>query len=286
MKKTDKKPLDIHAYYSKTRFDYRYVWNARNLHGLHYGYYDENATRHEQAVPNLNRVLADLAEVKAGENVLDAGCGIGGSSIWLAKNRGAAVTGITPVESQIRDCQKNLTKSGLKNVRFLQADYRKTPFEDGTFDVVWAIESVCHSPQKADFYREAFRVLKPGGRLVMAETMRKMRPCPTPPLEQLLLDGVRHWAIPDLDTGGEHRQNAIAAGFENVEIKDVSKNVLTSVRNAYDHAVKWFGLGSFLNQIGIVSTEQVGNMIASRKMYEAMEEGLWFYALLRAEKSG
>ena len=49
----------------------------------------------------MNRVLADRAGIRPGQRVLDAGCGVGGSSLWLAEQRGAAVVGITPVASQV-----------------------------------------------------------------------------------------------------------------------------------------------------------------------------------------
>ena len=83
-------------YYDRSWFDYSVVWlNKKNL-AVHFGFYDENHTSHNAALENLNRVLAKAAEVKAGEYVLDAGCGVAGSAIWLAENNQAHVVGIPP----------------------------------------------------------------------------------------------------------------------------------------------------------------------------------------------
>jgi len=90
-------------------------------------------------------------------------------------------------------------------VAFEQADYTRTPFPAASFDVVWALESLCHAPDKAAFYREAARLLRPGGRLVIAEYVRAARPLSTQ-REGLLHQWLDGWAIPDLDTRAEHRK--------------------------------------------------------------------------------
>ena len=102
------------------------------------------------------------------------------------------------------------------------------PFADGRFDVVWACESVCHAERKLDFYREAYRVLKPGGRLVMAEYIRTDRPA-SKLEEALLADWLRPWAIPDLDTADEHRAHLLAAGFSAAALQDVTPQVRVSL---------------------------------------------------------
>ena len=283
---------DVHAYYNNTRFDYRALWNRRRRDvAVHFGYYDERAHRHASALDNMNRVLADLAGIQPGERVLDAGCGLGNACFWLAEHRQVEVTGINIVAAQIADCQKfaaqripHLPPAAYQPVHFLRADYCRMPFDGNSFDVVWACESVCHAAEKQAFYQEAFRVLKPGGRLVMAEYMRTARPVSLEG-EQLLAAWLRPWAIPDIETADEHRACARAAGFGQVEIKDVTSNVRVSLRNLHEMSVRWLPLGKWLNRLGLVNDVRLGNALASVRQYEALQAGAWKYALLRAEKS-
>lgn len=299
---------DVHTYYTHTRFDYRTVWNHRRRDvAVHFGYYDEQAGRHAEALDNMNRVMADLAGIQPGERVLDAGCGLGNASFWLAEHRRAQVTGINIVASQITDCLKKSAKvtvhrppafakalpgkpstvnrppSTVNRPEFLQADFCNMPFPDNTFDVVWACESVCHAAEKAAFYREAFRVLKPGGRLVMAEYMRENRHL-SPEAERLLAAWLRPWAIPDIETADEHRSHASAAGFRQVDIRDVTPHVRVSLRNLHEVSVRWLPFGKLLNLLGMVSNVRLGNAVASVRQYEALQAGAWGYGMLRAEK--
>jgi tocopherol O-methyltransferase len=152
---------------------------------------------------NMNRALAQRSDLQPGQRVLDAGCGIGGSSVWLAKTYGMQVVGITPVASQVARARRHARQQGVEDlVRFDQQDYLHTTFPDESFDVVWALESVCHAPDKSSFLAEARRLLKPGGQLVVAEYFRTRRPCAAGD-ERLLHSWLDGWAIPDLATGSE-----------------------------------------------------------------------------------
>lgn len=270
----------VKAYYKATRWDYRWVWGVRHTYAIHFGYYDETATHHKAAVANMNRVMAEMAGIEAKDKVLDAGCGVGGSGIWLAQELGCKVTGITPVEEQIRDARKNALQQGLSDqVNFVQADYCHTPFEDHSFDVIWALESVCHAPQKLNFYKEAHRLLKPGGRLIIAEYFRRYRPLSLDQ-ESLLQRWLHGWAIPDIDTLQEHRQHTLAVGFSHIAHQEITAHVEQSVRNIREHADKWLWAAKLLNKTGIVSDVQVRNVQGSAAMWDALEAGLWGYGLL------
>ncbi len=271
---------DVVRYYDETRFDYDKVWLNKDNLAVHFGFYDENAHSHSAALLNTNRVLADTANIGAGDRVLDAGCGKGGSSLWLAAERGARVTGITPVASQITDCQHFAEERGLTDrTDFVQASYTDTPFKSESFDVIWACESVCHAPDKADFYREAGRLLRPGGRLIMAEYIRCDRPLP-PAQDKKIADWLNRWAIADIDTALEHRAYADAAGFSEFEIHDYTKYARVSLRNLHRQSVRYRTLGNVLNFFGIRSDTQHGNHIGSIYQWEALEAGAWFYGVV------
>lgn len=274
---------DVNTYYRDTRFDYRLVWNRADHLSVHFGYYDEAAKWHHDALVNMNRVLADLAGIQAGDLVLDAGCGMGGTCFWLAEHRQALPTGISIVESQLEDCRRAAARRPHLKVAFLWADFCATPFPDGHFDVVWACESQCHASRKADFYREAWRVLKPGGRLVVADFFRRQRPNP-PEGERLLLDWLLPWAIPDIDTADEHRAHATAAGFSEVSLRDVTPHVRVSLRNLHRLCRRWLPIGKVFRRVGIVNDVRLNNVRASIKMYEALEVDAWWYGMLRAVK--
>lgn len=275
---------DIEAYYNGTDFDYRAIWNRRRSEvAVHFGFYDDHARHHAAALDNMNRVLADWVGIAAGERVLDAGCGLGNACFWLARHRGAQVVGLNMVERQIADCQKRARQQQGLGISFVQGDFCKMPFQDQSFDVVWACESVCHTAEKAQFYMEAFRVLRPGGRLVMAEYMRTARPVSLAS-EQLLANWLRPWAIPDIDTMEEHRSHAASVGFREIEMVDATPNVRVSLRNLHSISRRWLPLGRLLHAVRWVSDVRLGNAQASVRQYEALLAGAWVYGLLRARK--
>src|SRR5262249_2568233 len=125
----------IVGYYDETWLDYRVLWlNPDNL-AVHFGYTDETTRNHTDALKNMNRVLADRVEIRPGERVLDAGCGVGGSSLWLARERGAEVVGITLAASQVAKARRYAARRKLNSrVHFEVADFTATPYPDASFD--------------------------------------------------------------------------------------------------------------------------------------------------------
>lgn len=275
----------IKKYYSDTQFEYKLVWNWRSKFtpALHFGYYDEKATDHHRSVIRANEVLAEMGNIRQGARIVDAGCGLGHSTLWLAEHFNATVTGITIVPRQVATMQKFIVKNGIKNVAFLEASYFNMPFEDNSIDVVWAIEAVCHAQDKSMFYKEAYRVLKPGGKLLIGENLRTSRPMDQEK-EALLNEIFNSWAIPDLDTFEEHRSHALGSGFRSFENKDVTANMMVSYRNLEEMCRRWAWLNKLLHAAGIISTVRRNNMLGSLKQYKAIKEKVFTYNHLLAQK--
>jgi tocopherol O-methyltransferase len=119
----------------------------------------------------LEEDLVKQSGLKAGGAALDFGSGIGGPTLHMAKVSGASFTGVTNNEGLNVRAREKARESGLSDkVSFLtigNTDYKTLPaFPDGHFDVVTFYESVCHLSDKDAFFKAAFRVLKPQGRLV------------------------------------------------------------------------------------------------------------------------
>jgi cyclopropane fatty-acyl-phospholipid synthase-like methyltransferase len=272
----------IRAYYDETWLDYRFLWLSPDNLAVHFGYWDEHTRTHAASLVNMNRLLARRIGIRSGLHVLDAGCGVGGSSLWLARTHGATVVGITPVASQIEHARIFARRQQMQGrVRFAQEDYTRTSFPDGSFDVIWAIESVCHAPDKRLFLREARRLLKPGGRLGIVEYIRFTRPYAAED-EALLASWLSGWAIPDIATRDEWQQWTGEAGFAEVAVEDIAAGVEPSLRRLYTVTQRcWWG-ASLLRRMGIRSETQHGNMRGARDIYRAVKRGLWFEALLTA----
>jgi len=290
------------AYYDTCLRDYQRGWTDRHSLAMHMGYWDERTRSHAQSLVNMNRQIAQRALLGPRVRVLDAGCGIGGTSLWIAQSFGAQVIGITLAQDQVERATRYATDRGLGDtVAFLRRDFHDTGFDDASFDVVWAQESVCHSLDKPRFFHEAFRVLRPGGRLVMEEGLRYRRPY-DPADEDLLSAWLHGWAVQDLATAAEYERWAGDAGFDQVHIDDVREHTVPSLRRLYRRSSLVYALGLFRHPIRRArealrrERTRVGdstpwdrdrrlrNWRGGRYQWKALERGLWYIGILSALK--
>jgi cyclopropane fatty-acyl-phospholipid synthase-like methyltransferase len=271
-------------YFDHTQNDYRLLWGTDRHFGLHCGYFDEHQHRHDDAVLNMNRVLATVAGISAGDHVLDAGCGIGGSAIWLAENLGASVVGVNINANQVALARTLAHARGLKNrVQFHVADFCATELDAESFDVVWALESACYAEDKARFLAEAYRLLRPGGRLVVADGF--LTRDTFAPDEQRVIDRWQHgWAIAGVVSLHQFQTWLRAADFHRVGFQDITRHVVPSSRRILLATLLFYPLGKVLHWIGLRTEIQNRGIASGYYQYQARRRGLGVYGIFVAEK--
>lgn len=117
--------------------------------------------------------LAKTAGITDTMTVLDAGCGIGGTTRLIAQEFGCLTTGIDLVRAFVDTAEFLTRATGLENTaRFIQGDVCSMPFDDGEFDCVWSQHTLMNISDKDAAFREYIRVLKPGGILVLHEVAK------------------------------------------------------------------------------------------------------------------
>ncbi len=102
--------------------------------------------------------------------------------------------------------------------------------------------------------------------------------------ESLLLGWLNRWAIPDIDTAEEHRQNAQAAGFQDFLAEDATRYTWVSLKNLHKIARRWLWADYLLYWTGIRSRAQHDNILGGLYQFRALQQQLWFYAIFTAEK--
>ncbi len=274
----------IQAYFDETWLDYSLLWMTREALAFHLGYWDENTHSHAESLINRNRVMANYAGIADGQRILDAGCGVGGSAIWLAKEYNVHVVGISVVPSQMRRARRYARDRGVGDrVLFDVQDFTRTAFRDASFDVIWALESIVHVPNVRLFLAEAWRLLRPGGRLVISEGMRTSRDFSATD-EALLHRWLSGWSVPDLQTSDEWIQWTQEAGFQDVQFLDITSNARPSIYRLYRLARLWQPIAAFLRATGPVSELHYANWRGARDQWRAYQRGLWSLGLLSASK--
>lgn len=275
---------EVARYYELSEVHYRLFWRLEKSRALHYGLWEPTTKNFHEALLNTNRVLAEMAGIKGGETVLDAGCGVGGSSLWLAGERNCLVTGITLSEKQVAKATAFANEAGVQeSVRFECRDFMNTGFPDQFFDVVWGVESICHAPDKALFLKEAFRILKKGGRLVMADFFQKDG---LQGKAATLMQRFAHsWAVDSFATWETFEDNLQAAGFRTLQMKEASKQVKPSVDRLYRYYLLGKPAALLYRLFKGQPTALAGNNVESARLqHQTFQRGWWQYRLIKAEK--
>jgi SAM-dependent methyltransferase len=158
-----------------------------------------------------------LAELKPGETVLDLGSG-GGIDVLLSAGRvgpGGKAYGLDMTDEMLELARENQRKAGVANVEFLKGEIEKIPLPDGSVDVVISNCVINLSGDKDRVLREAFRVLKPGGRFAVSDVVVLGS------VPETIRKNMELWAgcIAGALERDEYRTKLEAAGFAQVEIE-------------------------------------------------------------------
>lgn len=206
------------------------LWETIWGEHMHHGYYGRNGKHkinRRQAQINLIEELLISSQITQAQNILDVGCGIGGSSLYLSDKFNSYATGISLSPVQVSRAKERAKETNFSDkTEFIVANALEMPFEDNTFDLVWSLESGEHMPDKEKFLQECYRVLKPNGRLILATWCHRSTNCVAGELtysEKKHLEAIYEvYYLPYVISIPEYEEIVKNCGFKNIKADDWS----------------------------------------------------------------
>jgi tocopherol O-methyltransferase len=195
---------------------YRSVWGEH----LHHGYWITGDESKERAQLQLVERLAKFANIQPNSSILDIGCGFGASTLYLAKEFHATVTGITISPVQI-EMAKRVAKEKHLDATFLLMDAEAMDFQQ-QFDLLWSVESISHYQDRRKFFASAARLLKPYGTFAITDWFKKDHLTPSETRE--FIDPIEKGMFVELQTMDDYQQYFTANGLDITHREVLNKN--------------------------------------------------------------
>ena len=265
----------VQWHYDLSTVFYRLLWGPHIHHGLWSG--DESPS---VAQVQLTETLADLADVSPSTTMVDVGCGMGGSSIHLAKTRQCQATGVTISPFQRRWAAASALTQGVRaRTKFLRADAEEVEFPDESFDVVWSIECTEHLFDKPAFFHKAARWLKPGGRMAICAWLAGEH-ADTADHQQQVFDVCEGFFCPSLGSAHDYMNWMRDSGLQIEEWHNWTDRVAQTwdicERRVQKSGVRWLAQ--------IIDRDTVMFLDRFRTLRNAYDSGAMQYGCLIAEK--
>lgn len=277
---------EIVSYYEECDNAYRDAWGMDRNMQLNLGIWKKGTKNLSEALLNLNHEVAQHAQLSSKDVVLDAGCGVGGTLIYFATHYQCKGVGITLTPHQAEKARENAKKNKVDHlISFEVMDYTDTSFEDESFTVVTGIESICYAEPKIAFLKEAKRVLKKGGRIVLAENLQGKDQLNEKEYRSLYTNAFNGCKVNSLDTAKQYKENLNALNFQQIECIDETVRIRPSIvrlRRFYYLAAAY----NFAHRIigKRFSKTQEANTKMCYHLLSSLDNGLWTYGMVKATK--
>ena len=249
----------------------------------HWGYWDApersrgELAELEPSQQNLTDELLSFAKLRDGQRMLDVGCGLGGTLRTVdGMHQNMALYGLDFDHRLAEVTRNNVLGSGTNTVEIRQGCATKLPWDDATMDVVTAVECIFHFPNREQFLTEAWRVLKPGGKLVICDFAIANVPNALKGRRPLLTrtSAVKWLGRTDFIGIQDYQQLSKETGFERMLHRDITLNTLPT----YNTRV------AFFKSTGL-PWKTIGPRIAGMRLAELTSRmGIFKYVIFAFEK--
>jgi ubiquinone/menaquinone biosynthesis C-methylase UbiE len=201
------------------------------------------AQNYDDACYALAKILAEAAEICEGDTILDAGFGFADQDLyWAREFHPTRIVGLNVTKLQVEVATQRIREAGLlSRVCLINGSATSMPIANESVTKVVALESAFHFHTREQFFEEAFRVLKPGGRLATADVLF------TPMVKgsgfkRRILNHLGHavWQVPNAnsDTVDSYAEKLFRAGFKDVHVHSIRDHVLLPFRSYVRNLIK------------------------------------------------
>lgn len=210
---------DVAAHYNQLDQFYRDYWGEH----VHHGLWENGDEPPELATERLIDRVASVLDLQAGQNICDIGCGYGGASRYLTQKFEINATGVTLSEEQAKEAAR-IAKNLQKSPQILVKNWLENNFTDECFDAVFSIECLAHVTDKARYFEQLHRVLKPGKKASITAWMIGDNVTPQQK-KDLIIPICNEGRLPGMGSETDYREMIEATGLRVVQFQDLTRKV-------------------------------------------------------------